>query len=230
MQKKPELLVIDPSIIRPEIEAFNLVSRLSSIPVSFHLPALEGMDTIWEAERSAKCIGAVILGSAASVREQRDWQRELIRWIANKMSPQFPILGICFGHQLLAYMHGASVIEVGKKHVGFREVKVLSDSRLKLSERKVPMFVAHNDMVEEVPEGFELFASSDAIHIDGLRHKSLPIWSFQPHVDATETFALNCHYSHKEQFPHLKEGNEILNLFLEHVLTYISSTQRTNRL
>lgn len=229
MEKKPELLVIDPSIIRPEIEAFNLISRLSTIPVSFHLPALEGMETIWEAEKSANCIGAVILGSAASVREQRDWQRELIRWIDNKIHPKFPLLGICFGHQLLAYMHGAAVVEVGKKNVGFRTVDVFADKRLGLNATKVPLFVAHGDKVDEMPEGFELFASSEEIHIDGLRHKEYPIWSFQPHVDATETFAINCHYTHKEEFPHLKSGNAILNKFLEYAVTFIDAPQKRNR-
>jgi GMP synthase-like glutamine amidotransferase len=223
MDKKPELLVIDPSIIRPEIEAFNLISRLSKIPVSFHLPALEGMDSIWEAEKSAFSVGAIILGSAASVREQRDWQRELTRWIGNRIGPQFPILGICFGHQLLAYMHGASVIEAKKKHLGFRKVKVLEDRRLSLTAQEVPLFVAHGDKVDEVPDSFELFASSEAIHIDGLRHKSHPIWSFQPHVDATETFAMNSHYSHKEEFHQFSFGNQILNSFLLHILTYLKT-------
>lgn len=221
MQKNPELLVIDPSIIRPEIEAFNLVSRLSKIPVSFHLPALEGMDTIWEAERFSRCVGAVILGSAASVREQRDWQKGLIQWIAGCMNINFPILGICFGHQLIAYMHGASVVEVGKKNLGFRNVKVFEDKRLKIPSQEVPLFVVHGDKVDEVPEGFELFATSKLIPIDGLRHKKLPIWTYQPHVDATETFAMNSHYSHKEEFPQLKAGNQLLEHFLEHVMTYV---------
>ena len=215
MHKKLELLVIDPSIIRPEIETFHLIARLSKIPVSFHLPALEGMDTLWEAEKSAQCIGAIVLGSAASVREERDWQTELIRWLKRKIHPHFPLLGICFGHQLFAHMYGSAVVDVGHKNVGFRKVKIIQDDRLQLSRREVPLFVAHNDKVNDVPNGFEIFASSDSITIDGLRHKTLPIWGFQPHIDATETFALNSHYSDRTHFSDLKEGNDLLNKFLE---------------
>lgn len=222
MEKKPELFVIDPSIIRPEIEAFNLVSRLSSIPVSFHLPALEGLDTIWEAERLSNCSGVVILGSAASVRDQRSWQKELVAWLEKKINAHCPILGICFGHQLLAYMHGASVVacieEKGaerKTLVGFRNVKLKSDSRLDLPEKEQPIFVYHNEKVKNVPDGFEIFATSDIISIDGLRHKDLPIWSFQGHIDATETFCLNSNYSETDQFPNLKYGNQILKSFLD---------------
>ncbi len=220
MEKKPELFVIDPSIIRPEIEAFNLVSRLSSIPVSFHLPALEGMDTIWEAERLSNCSGVVILGSAASVREQRSWQKELVAWLEQKISAHCPILGICFGHQLLAYMHGSTVIECPERKnlVGFRTVKVVGDSRLNLVEREQPIFVYHNEKVKNIPDGFELFATSELITIDGLRHKDLPIWSFQGHIDATETFCLNSNYSETEQFPNLKFGKQILKSFLDLVL------------
>jgi len=216
MEKKPELLVIDPSIIRPEIETFHLVSRLSPVAVSFHLPALEGMDSLWEAEKSAQCIGALVVGSAASVREKREWQASLIRWIENKKHPKFPILGICFGHQLLAYMHGASVVDCGKRNIGFRTVDVFEDKRLGLSAAKVPLFVAHNDRVDELPEGFELFASSELISIDGLRHKTLPIWSFQPHIDATEAFALNCQYTDRSEFHQLELGNSILHKFIRY--------------
>lgn len=230
MEKKPELLVIDPGIIRPEIETFNLVSRLCAIPVTYHLPALEGMESIWEAERTGTCVGAVLLGSSASVREQRDWQVEIIDWVRNKMSPTFPILGICYGHQLLAYMHGAPVVEVGKKHVGFRNVKVKKDERLKIEDQEVPLFVLHGDKVDAIPKDFELFASSDVIPIDGLRHKKFPIWSFQPHVDATAAFAVNCSFTEKDKFPQLASGNALLKKFLDYLMTQIPpSLERRHR-
>lgn len=217
MHRTPEILVIDPSIIRPEFEAFKLISRLSSVPVSFHLPALEGMDTLLEAERYAHCVGVIILGSAASVFEEREWQKDLTLWIANKIQAKTPSLGICFGHQLLAYMHGSSVVHCGKKHLGFRDVEVFEDSRLKLSAQKIPMFVAHNDIVQAIPEDFELFASSDVIAIDGLRHKTLPIWTLQAHIEANEIFALNCHYT--ETCLDFSFGNLLLKKFLDYVLT-----------
>lgn len=55
--------------------------------------------------------GVVITGSPASLTTPEPWMEagiELIRWAAER---RFPLLGVCFGHQMIGAAYGASVIE-----------------------------------------------------------------------------------------------------------------------
>lgn len=53
--------------------------------------------------------GIIITGSHAMVTEQADWMKKTIDWIMQAVTQEIPILGICFGHQILAYALGGTV-------------------------------------------------------------------------------------------------------------------------
>jgi len=53
--------------------------------------------------------GVIITGSPAMVTDQTDWMRSLASWIAQVVERNIPLLGVCFGHQLLAQAMGGGV-------------------------------------------------------------------------------------------------------------------------
>ncbi len=53
--------------------------------------------------------GVVVTGSHASVTDHRAWSERAAEWLAGAVACQIPILGICYGHQLLAYALGGEV-------------------------------------------------------------------------------------------------------------------------
>ena len=59
--------------------------------------------------------GLVITGSHAMVTEHRDWSERTAEWLVSCVERAIPILGICYGHQLLAYSLGG---EVGDNPLG----------------------------------------------------------------------------------------------------------------
>ncbi|MGR9088319.1 MAG: glutamine amidotransferase [Gammaproteobacteria bacterium] len=53
--------------------------------------------------------GVIVTGSPAMVTEQADWMRSLSGWLSRLVAYHVPVLGVCFGHQLLAQAMGGEV-------------------------------------------------------------------------------------------------------------------------
>ena len=103
------LIVIDPGVHTPEKACWNLIQNLTSLPIETYLPALEGWENLQSVDLS-QIQGVVILGSGASPADPTlEWQFHLIQWLESYMSLKKPLLGICYGHQLLAYMEGGGI-------------------------------------------------------------------------------------------------------------------------
>lgn len=66
-------------------------------PAGDRLPAPEGI------------AGVIMTGSHAMVTDRRDWSEAVARWLPDVVSQGVPILGICYGHQLLAHALGGVV-------------------------------------------------------------------------------------------------------------------------
>lgn len=53
--------------------------------------------------------GIVVSGSAAMVSHKEDWSEETARWLKQAVNAGVPVLGVCYGHQLLAHALGGEV-------------------------------------------------------------------------------------------------------------------------
>jgi GMP synthase (glutamine-hydrolysing) len=67
----------------------------------------------------AQIAGVVVTGSPAMVTDRADWSERTAAWLAQLVEEEVPVLGICYGHQLLAHALGGTVgrhpqgIEIG---------------------------------------------------------------------------------------------------------------------
>ncbi len=95
-----------------------------------------------------------------------------------------PVLGICFGHQLLSMAFGEDVVSMGKKIEGYYMVKRLTDDELfeGLGERFL-VRESHEEMVENVPYDFVKIAESPNCPIEAIKHNRLPIYGVQFHPE-----------------------------------------------
>jgi GMP synthase (glutamine-hydrolysing) A subunit len=99
-------------------------------------------------------------------------------------STQIPIMGICFGHQLMATAFGAEVVGMGEKVEGYYVVQRISDNEIfeGLDERFL-VCESHQEMVADIPFDFELLANSPKCPVEVIRHDKLPMFGVQFHPE-----------------------------------------------
>lgn len=110
--------------------------------------------------------GVVITGSAAMVTEQADWMIDTQRWLEQAMAQEVPVLGVCFGHQLLADMLGGKVDYNPKgRHMGLARVALeataAEDELLQDSPGSLDVLVSHQQVVLALPETATILAQTD---------------------------------------------------------------------
>lgn len=169
------LMVLDPSLIEPEIQSYNHISSRSPVPTTYHLPALfdpKSMDKV-----IGETCGIILMGSAASVYEKHDWLKNIHSIMDQAFARSIPTLGICFGHQFIAHMFGGTIDYLwnDKKKRGARSVKLNSHSILGESAEG-NLIYSHREGVTTCPSNFDISISSEMVKIDGITHKSKPIW------------------------------------------------------
>lgn len=132
----------------------------------------------------------VITGSAAMVTERAAWMERSAAWLREAVAAGVPVLGICFGHQLLADALGGEVgdnprgVEVGTAMIRLTE-RAQADPLFSGLPQAFAAQVSHRQSVLRLPPGARLLAASDmdphqAFAIGGCA------WGLQFHPEFTE--------------------------------------------
>lgn len=118
--------------------------------------------------------GAVITGSHAMVSHREPWSEHTAAWLAQLVARQTPVLGICYGHQLLAHALGGEAgdhprgIEIGTVEVTLDEAAA-TDRLLQGLPAEFPAHVVHLQSALRLPEG--------AVRLAGNAHE--PVQAFR---------------------------------------------------
>ncbi len=96
-----------------------------------------------------------------------------------------PVLGVCYGMQLIAHLQGGSVIGGGRREYGRADVEVMESAGIfagfDVGDRS-QVWMSHGDHVEAVPPGYVQTARSGTT-VAGFRHQSKPIHAVQFHAE-----------------------------------------------
>ncbi|MDT8782821.1 MAG: glutamine-hydrolyzing GMP synthase [Candidatus Bathyarchaeota archaeon] len=127
--------------------------------------------------------GLILSGGPSSVCEPN----------APKIHPRLlevdlPILGLCYGHQLLAQAAGGRVEPATSKEYGITQVTV--DKPIGVLEGlnyKEQVWMSHGDTVMVSPPDFESLAHTESSPVAAFRHKTKPIYGIQWHPEVIHT-------------------------------------------
>jgi GMP synthase (glutamine-hydrolysing) len=102
-----------------------------------------------------------------------------------------PVLGICYGMQLLARHVGGNVVPTGKREYGHADL-VSQNTPGPLFDGffidgKSPVWMSHGDHVEKIPDGFEIIAQTDNAPVAAIQNVDRNLYGVQFHPEVNHT-------------------------------------------
>ena len=138
-------------------------------------------------------IGIILTGGPNSVFDKNALAIE-----KEVLSLGIPILGICYGAQLIAHLCGGKVVSATTKEYGKKEISYSECDLFDSLEKENVCWMSHTDFVSTLPEGFEILAKTSSCPIAAYGNKQNKIYGIQFHAEVNHTV----------------DGNKILGNFL----------------
>jgi len=142
-------------------------------------------DTDIEEIRKRKPKGLIFSGSPYSIVSNGD---EVPVIDKKFFSLGIPILGICYGMQLMAKLCGGKISRTGSNEYGKTEINLNLDSPLfeGLKSKEI-CWMSHKDSVGQIPEGFMTIASTPNLTAAGIEHPGKKFFGIQFHPEVVHT-------------------------------------------
>jgi len=156
-----------------------IVRRIRDLGVYAEL--IHPKDFNWESSNEIK--GIILSGGPNSVYDHH----------APKLNPlvldlNVPILGICYGMQLLAHTLGGKVEGHHLKEYGLTRIKIHKENLLTQGfEDEFPVWMSHGDILTQLPHGFESIAESKASPYAMIQNVDKKIYGLQFHPEVNHT-------------------------------------------
>ena len=139
--------------------------------------------------------GVILSGSPYSVYDENAFKADL-----TQIRGKYPVLGICYGAQFLAYTSGGKVEPANSREYGRANLTAIQGEDPLLKDIPVgsQIWMSHGDTITALPENFKIIASTDDVQAAAY------------HVEGEQTWGVQFH---PEVF-HTKDGTKLLDNFL----------------
>ncbi len=176
MKEEEKILIIDfygqyNQLIARRVRECNVYSEI----VPYNTPA--------EKIKEMNPKGLIFTGSAASVYAEN----------SPKCDPEIfnlgiPVLGICYGMQLMTYNFSGEVQKADKREYGVMKVNIKNSSKLFAGFGDTNNFLmTHGDFVSKLPEGFENIASTEDCPNAGMQNEEKRLYGIQFHPEVNNS-------------------------------------------
>ena len=140
-------------------------------------------EEIKELGKSMNIKGLIMSGGPWSV-----YEKDAPKFDSRILEINIPILGLCYGHQLITYFSNGKVNPGSKKEYGIAYVTIDKPlGVLKELDQKEKVWMSHGDTVNELHEDYEMLAFTESCPIAAFRHKKKQIYGLQWHPEVVHT-------------------------------------------
>ena len=148
-------------------------------------------------ELTASIKGVILSGSPCSVRDAGSPDVDLAQF------RNIPVLGICYGAQLIAQKTGGNVMASQVREYGRARLTSVDhhNELLKEVSQDSQVWMSHADTISSIGADFEIIASTPSVKVAAFRKKGAPLYGIQFHPEVTHTL----------------EGKNLLRNFVVHI-------------
>jgi len=153
--------------------------------------------TTAEEIKSKKPQGIILSGGPASVYARDAYKIDNKIW-----DLKLPMMGICYGMQLITHHFGGEVIPADHHEYGKATFKFVKSSKIfdGMRDNQI-VWMSHSDRVQKLPDGFEVIGVSENSPYAGIANEEKEIYAFQFHPEVH----------------HTKEGTKLLKNFAKNI-------------
>lgn len=143
-------------------------------------------------------MGIILSGSPCSVKE-----REAPRIDVKEMIGNIPVLGICYGAQLIADEFQGNVLPSQIREYGRARLEKIDQHHELLKEIQLnsQVWMSHGDTIDFLPDNFDIIASTSSVQVAAYKMKNEKVYGIQFHPEVT----------------HTTEGKTVLRNFVVHI-------------
>ena len=124
-------------------------------------------------------IGVILSGSPFSVYDEKAFKTDL-----SLLRRRYPLLGICYGAQLMAYEGGGSVEPAPSREYGRAKLTtVAADPLLEGIEAGAQVWMSHGDTITALPDDFKIIASTPEVACAAYHVEGEQTWGVQFHPE-----------------------------------------------
>jgi GMP synthase (glutamine-hydrolysing) len=125
--------------------------------------------------------GVILSGSPFSVYDESAFKIDL-----SEIRGKYPILGICYGAQFMAYTNGGRVEPAGTREYGRAHLTSFNTNceLFRGIEVGTQVWMSHGDTITAIPDNFKVVASTDKVKIAAYEAVGEKIWGVQFHPEA----------------------------------------------
>jgi GMP synthase-like glutamine amidotransferase len=193
----PHVTIIETGLVSPTNrerhgsypQMFEAMIAAADPSVTFDTVSIPGGEQL---PQVGKLEAILITGSSAGVYDELDWIAPLEDFVRAANDAKVPMVGVCFGHQLIAQALGG-VARKSEKGWGIgRHVYEVAPGNGILDGARIALAASHQDQVITPPPGAKTILSSDFTEHAGLLYTGGTTLSVQPHPEFSVGYALAC--------------------------------------
>ena len=129
-------------------------------------------------------IGVILSGSPFSVYDEKAFKIDL-----TGIRGKYPILGICYGAQYMAYVNGGKVEPAATREYGRANLAKIDSTNPLLQGIEVnsQVWMSHGDTITALPDNFRIIASTDKVAVAAYQAEGEKLWGVQFHPEVYHT-------------------------------------------